>query len=194
MIKVGLTGGIASGKTTIAQFFEILSVPVYYSDQRAKALMLKEPIRNQLIEWLGKEVYNKEGELNKSFISSKIFKNQDLLNKMNKIVHPVVQDDFDSFCLINKEKEYIIKESAILIETGLIKDLDKLILVTANKEDRRSRVSIRDGLSRLEIDLKISKQFEDSKKIGFADFIIKNNNNSLIIPQLLKIHNTIIHL
>jgi len=194
MIKVGLTGGIASGKTTIAQFFEILLVPVYYSDQRAKALMLKEPIRNQLIEWLGKEVYNKEGELNKSFISSKIFKNQDLLNKMNKIVHPVVQDDFDSFCLINKEKEYIIKESAILIETGLIKDLDKLILVTANKEDRRSRVSIRDGLSRLEIDLKISKQFEDSKKIGFADFIIKNNNNSLIIPQLLKIHNTIIHL
>ena len=194
MIKVGLTGGIASGKTIVAQFFQSLGTPVYFSDDRAKVLMLKNPIKSQLIECLGKEVYNETGELNKVFISNKIFKNQDLLNKINNIVHPVVQEDFSSFCLINKDKKYIIKESAILIELGLIKDLDKIILVTANKEDRINRVSIRDGLNRQEIDLKISKQFEDSKKISFADFIIENNNNNFIIPQLLKIHNTITHL
>jgi len=193
MIKVGLTGGIGSGKTTIAQFFQILAVPVYFSDERAKILMLKDPIKSQLIEWLGLEVYNKNGELNKSFISEKIFNNQVLLNKMNRIVHPVVEADFNTFCLINRDKKYIVKESAILIETGLIKDLDKLILVTANKEDRRERVMLRDSLSNKVIDSKIAKQLEDSEKISFADFIIENNNNKFIIPDLLKIHKGLIH-
>ena len=193
MIKVGLTGGIASGKTIVASFFRNLGVPVYFSDNRAKALMLKAPIKDKLIDLLGNDVYLEDKVLNKPYISSMIFNNIALLQKVNSIVHPVVQKDFDLFCKENSKEKYIIKESAILIETGIIKHLDKAILVTANKDIRVRRVSLRDGLSDKDIYLKMSKQLEDSQKKIFADFIIENNNKSFIIPEILKIHNVLIN-
>ncbi len=195
MIKVGLTGGIGSGKTTIANFFELLNVPVYYSDIEAKRLMINNiSIKQNLINLLGAESYLESGDLNKVFISKMIFADKHLLNEMNKIVHPVVKKDFETFCEINSTKKYIIKESAILVETGLYKNLDKLILVTASEEERIKRVGLRDSIDTEDIKAKITKQMTDIDKMPFANYIIGNNNLSFTIPQILDIHNQLIHL
>jgi dephospho-CoA kinase len=189
MIRVGLTGGIGSGKTTIANFFSILGIPIYFSDERAKLLMVNNlGIKEGLIELLGANCYLLSGEINKEFISKRIFSDRQLLDGINKIVHPVVKSDFEEFCMQNSNKKYIIKESAILVETGLFKTLDKLILITANQELRISRLQERDKQKAEEISTKISKQLSDSEKKGFADYIIENNNQEFLIPQLIKIH------
>ena len=189
MIRVGLTGGIGSGKTTVAKFFELLEIPIYYSDIEAKKLMLtSEIIKKKLIHLLGDDTYSAEGELNKAYISKKIFSNSILLNKINKIVHPVVEDDFSQFCKQYSNKKYIIIESAILVEIGWFKTLDKLILVTANQQERVNRILKRDQSSEAEILAKISKQMSDSEKKVFADYRIENNNNIFLIPQVLNIH------
>lgn len=193
MIKVGLTGGIGSGKTTIARFFELLNIPVYYSDTAAKSLMINNlKIKQQLSDLLGSDVYLENGELNKTYISSKIFTNSAVLKQVNEIVHPFVEEDFHQFCETHRNQKYIIKESAILIETGLYKKLDKMILVTANIQDRIQRVALRDRLSQEQIQEKINKQLSDSDKILYSDFQIQNDNQQLLIPQVLKIHHQII--
>ena len=193
MIKVGLTGGIGSGKTTIARFFELLNIPVYYSDTAAKSLMINNlKIKQQLSDLLGSDVYLGNGELNKTYISSKIFTNSAVLKQVNEIVHPFVEEDFYQFCETHRNQKYIIKESAILIETGLYKKLDKMILITANIQDRIQRVALRDRLSQEQIQEKINKQLSDSDKILYSDFQIQNDNQQLLIPQVLKIHHQII--
>jgi len=195
MIKVGLTGGIGSGKTTIAQFFEIIGISVYYSDVEAKSLMTKNLLlKKKLINLLGKNVYQFSGELNKEYISKQIFANSQILKKINSIVHPFVEDDFNRFCINNINSSYIIKESAILIETGLYKNLDKIILITADTEKRIQRVVARDQLSEKNIQERMNKQYKDQEKIKYSDYIISNNNQEFIIPQILDIHHRLSHL
>ncbi len=189
MIKVGLTGGIGSGKTTIAHFFETLKIPIYYSDFEAKRLMVENrTIRKSLVDLLGSNVYLKNGELNKSYISNQIFNNNLILKQVNSIVHPIVKDHFDNFCKASQYSKYIIKESAILIESGLHKDLDKIILVIADEENKLKRVANRDNINLEDIKARISKQMTDQEKIPFSDFVITNNNNQLLIPELIRIH------
>lgn len=193
MIKVGLTGGIGSGKTTIAHFFEILGIPIYYSDSKAKALMMRNlSLKKQLIDVLGRTAYLETGELNRKYISDLIFNNQSLLEQINAIIHPFVEEDFEDFCSLHKDKSYVIKESAILIETELYKQLDKIILVISESTQRVQRVMDRDALSQESVLQKISKQFTDQEKRKFSDYIIENNNNKLLIPQLLSIHNQLL--
>jgi len=193
MIKVGLTGGIGSGKTTIAHFFEILGIPIYYSDSKAKALMMRNlSLKKQLIDVLGRTAYLETGELNRKYISDLIFNNQLLLEQINAIIHPFVEEDFEDFCSLHKDKSYVIKESAILIETELYKQLDKIILVISESTQRVQRVMDRDALSQESVLQKISKQFTDQEKRKFSDYIIENNNNKLLIPQLLSIHNQLL--
>ncbi len=194
MTKIGLTGGIGSGKTTIAKMFELLGVPIYYSDSKAKLLMTEHKrLRADLINLLGTEVYLKSGEINKDYLSKLIFKNQGLLSKVNSIVHPIVKNDFEDFCIIHRNAPYIIKESAILIETGLYKQLDKIILVIASETARVNRVKERDLMDRKSITDRISKQWKDFEKIKFSDFIIENNNQNFIIPKILDIHKQLLN-
>jgi len=188
MIKIGLTGGIGSGKSTIAFIFNKLGIPVYCADDRAKFLMLNNKLlRESIIDLFGKKVYS-YGSMNMAYIASKVFTNNNNLVKLNKLVHPFVKNDFDIW-VDSQISPYVIKEAAILIETGSNKLLDKIILIESPKEFKIRRVMMRDRLSKEEVLLRMSKQFSDKQKRKFADYIIINDEKSSLIKQVIKIHN-----
>jgi len=188
MIVVGLTGGIGSGKSIIAGIFKTLGVAVYNSDERAKELYFKPEIKKQVEALLGKEAYATPTELNKKLISEKIFSEAGLLEKLNAIIHPAVGKDFEDFRSAHKNEKYIIKESALLLEAGLLNKIDKLLVVTSNPSLRIERIKKRDNLDKDEIEKIIKKQLPEEEKIKQADWVIENNEEKLIIPQVLEIH------
>jgi len=188
MKVVGLTGGIGSGKSTVAQIFKTLGVAVYNSDQRAKELYFLPEVKKKVEDLLGKEVYKNPSSLDKKLIRSKIFSDKSLLHKLNGIIHPAVAKDFEDFKTLHKKDVYVIKESALLIEAGLHKKTDKLLVVTSLNELRTARIKKRDKLSTKEIEAVINEQIPDNEKIKSADWVIENNEEKLLIPQVLKIH------
>ena len=188
MLKVGLTGGIGSGKITVAEVFRQLGVSVYSSDDRAKALMSEDLIlRTSLISLFGEQAFL-NGVLNRSYIASKVFANSQLLDHLNALVHPVVERDFQAWCLSQKGC-YIIKEAAILFESGANNGLDKVVLVEAPKELRINRVVKRDGCERADVIARIDKQWPDEKKKALSDDVIINDEKSSLLEQVLKLHN-----
>jgi dephospho-CoA kinase len=193
MIKVGLTGGIGSGKSTVAHFFENIGIPVYFADPSAKRLMTENSdLKYNLIKTLGKEAYNTIGQLNTKYISSKIFNNPELLSQINTLVHPAVEKDFLDFAQQHANAPYIIKEAAILIESGSYKQVDKIILVSAPETLRIKRVCKRDGIDASLVKERINKQWSDEQKQPYIDFQIHNDDQQLLIPQILKIHQQLI--
>ena len=189
MIKVGLTGGIGSGKTTVAKIFKQLGVPTYLSDDRAKDLMLNNQfLRESLISLFGDNVIV-NGILNRSYISSKVFDNPNELIKLNALVHPFVQRDFDVWSA-SQSTNYIIKEAAIIFETGGDKLLDKILLVESPKYLKIPRIISRDTITETEIHKRMSKQWSDSQKRKSADYIIKNDEKCSLVCQVLKLHDT----
>ena len=193
MIKVGLTGGIGSGKTIVSRIFSLLEVPIFNADIEAKSLMLKQPLKAKIINLLGADAYTKEGQLNKKYIANIIFSQKEKLQQINAIVHPAVALAFDNFAKKNKQAPYIIKEAAILIENKMYQSLDKLILVTANEEKRIQRVVERDNLTKKEVKAKIQNQMTDEEKKQYVNFVVKNNETELLIPQIEKIHQELTH-
>lgn len=173
MKVVGLTGGIGSGKTTVALFFKELGVPVYIADEEAKKLTNKSKvIRKKIIALLGKEAYISSG-INKKFVANKIFNDKELLKKVNKIIHPKVAKHFKKW-VEKQEGTYCIKEAAILFENDSYKLCDHVILITSPVEDRIKRVKKRDQISRKEIENRIENQWSDQKKSLLADTVIEN--------------------
>ncbi|MBT8306244.1 MAG: dephospho-CoA kinase [Maribacter sp.] len=173
MIIVGLTGGIGSGKSTVAKMFKELGVPVYNSDKKARKLMKSsKKIRKSIKGLLGDEAYDGK-ELNKTYIASKIFKDKTLLDQMNAIVHPAVRRNFMAW--VNKQQApYVIQEAAIIFENDLQQFYDKVILVTAPEKLRIKRVMERDGIPKSEILARIANQWQDTRKIQLSDFVIHN--------------------
>jgi len=193
MYKIGITGGIGSGKSTVAELFKILGVSVYSSDQRAKFLMVSNPlVRTQIQNAFGEKAYMGK-ELNKVYIASKVFSNSKELKKLNAIVHPAVKIDFDLWCLSQKSA-YVLKEAAILFESKANIGLDKVILVTAPKALRISRVVDRDQSSEKEVLGRMDKQWSDLKKRTLSDFEIVNNEKKSVLAQVLVIHKAIVDL
>ena len=195
MIKVGITGGIGSGKTFACKLFELMGVPVYDADNRAKKLMTSnKSLKKSIINLLGKEAYFINGRLNRKFIAQNVFKNAVLLNELNALVHPAVARDGEEW--FKKAKQaghpYAIKEAALLIESQSYKLLDKLILVTAPLEIRVSRVIKRDKTTRENVLSRISKQMDDEEKRKYADYIIENDGEKSVIEQVIKIHEDLI--
>jgi dephospho-CoA kinase len=188
---VGLTGGIGSGKTTVANFFKELEIPVYISDIEAKALMIRSKvIKRKLIQLFGEEAYSSE-KLNKSFIANKIFNDKTLLEKMNSIVHPKVGSHFKRW-LKKQDAPYVIKEAAIFFENNTYKNLDYIITVIAPEATRIERVISRDNSSVKKIKAIINNQWSDDQKIKLSDFVIENIELLETKNQVKKIHQKIL--
>ena len=189
---IGLTGGIGSGKSTVAFMFEKLGVPIYISDIEAKVLMENsKEIQNSLIQLLGRKTYL-DGRLNRAFIASKVFNDSNLLSKLNAIVHPAVKSHFESW--FSKQKSlYVIKEIAILFEMNSQNNFDYIISVVAPIKDRVHRVVQRDGKSESDVYSIIHNQLPDADKIKLSDFIIHNNLIATTESEVLILHKTILN-
>ena len=188
MLKVGLTGGIGSGKTTVSEVFHSLGIPVYNSDKRAKYLMENDPsLRVAIIQYFGEESYRSEG-LNRLYLSEQVFSDKSKLQKLNSIVHPVVGNDFALWCK-NQSAPFVLKEAAILIESRAYKGLDKIIVVTASENVRMERVMERDGVKASEVRDRINNQMTDSERLQYADFIIDNDGIQMLIFQVKEVFN-----
>jgi len=186
MLVLGLTGGIGSGKTTVASIFETFGVPIYNSDQRAKWLMNNDDqLRSEVISLFGEEAYTSEG-LNRPFIASKAFADKSLLSKLNAIVHPIVARDFEEWKSA-QESKVIVKEAAILIESGAYKQVDKVVVVSAPIDIRISRVVKRDKASTQEVEQRINNQLSEEERLKYADFVIQNDGTKMLIPQVRDI-------
>ncbi len=188
---VGLTGGIGSGKTTVAGFFKKLGVPVYIADDEAKRLMMTSPeIRREITQLLGEEAYIEDG-LNRKYIADAVFKNKQLLAQLNAIVHPRVAVHFNHWYQ-QQDSPYVIKEAAILFENGGYKNCDFIITVTAPVKTRIERVKKRDHSSDQEIQNRINAQWHDAKKIALSDVAIKNTHLDKTEEKVVRIHNHLV--
>jgi len=191
MIKLGLTGGIGSGKTTVAKIFESLGVPVYYSDYWAKELTnSNNEIVSKLKKEFGNEIYSKDNTLNKPLLSEIIFNDKSKLEIVNNIIHPIVRNHFDEWVKTQEksDKKYIIKEAAILFESGAYKQVTKTIIVSTGLNLRIKRIQKRDNITESEILKKVASQMPEEEKIKLSDYIIYNNENDMLLPQVLKFH------
>jgi len=190
MKLIGLTGGIGSGKSTVAGLIRTLGIPVYESDPRAQFLMNNDPgLRQQIIALLGREAYTSPNEINRSWIASKVFNNPPLLSQLNGIVHPAVFQDLVDWVAMDTQQQapYLIQESALLFEEDLAKRFKAIILVVAPVAVRIDRIINRDGISREEVLHRIGNQWPDDRKIPLSDFIIYNDGERALIEQVMDI-------
>ncbi|RZJ44093.1 MAG: dephospho-CoA kinase, partial [Chryseobacterium sp.] len=171
---IGLTGGIGSGKTTVAKFIEDCGFPVYYSDNRAKTIVNdNEDVKQKIKNLLGNDSYDESGNYNRKFVGEKVFNNEELLNQLNEIIHPAVRLDFEEW-VAQQTKYLVFKETALLFELKLHLQCYKSLLVTAEDNIRIKRVMDRDGKTYREVESVMSNQLPEKDKIKMADFIIYN--------------------
>lgn len=186
---IGLTGGIGSGKSTVADIFRTLAIPVYESDARAKLLMnTDDNLKENIQQLLGPLSYS-NGEINRAWIAEKVFADKSLLNQLNAIVHPAVKQDAITWAIdpSNANAPYVIKESAILFEENLTEELEAIILVVAPVETRIQRVMERDDITRQQIEERMVHQWKDEQKIPMSDYIIFNDGERSLIDQVMDI-------
>lgn len=187
MITVGITGGIGSGKSTVASFFKELGMPVFVADDEAKKLMNTNPaLQEKIMALFGIEAY-KNDELNRPFLAKKVFENKSLLDRLNSIVHPAVAEAFQAWLAIQKSP-IVGYEAAIIFEKNKQDSFDYVVLVTASKETRIKRLQQRDNSSVEEIENRMNNQWSDEKKIKLADFVIKNENMTKTKKKVIEIY------
>jgi dephospho-CoA kinase len=189
MLKIGITGGIGSGKSIICKIFQSLGISVYNADEEAKKLTNSDPfIIQSLKELYGNEIYSPQGEIDKPKFSAFIFNNKKELERVNSIIHPSVRKHFLAWLDFHKQEKYVIKEAAILFESQSNTDLDSVITVYSPPEIRIKRVMMRDKISEEMVRKKIENQMSDEEKLKRSDFVIYNDDRQLVIPQVLTIH------
>jgi len=190
MLKIGITGGIGSGKTTVCRIFESLGIPVFYADIVAKQIMVTDPVLVAGVKAaFGNESYDVTGKLNNKYIAQIVFNDQQELDKLNALVHPATFRAFEGWMnTVPAGTPYILKEAALLFESGSYRMCDKSVLVTAPVDVRIARVMERDQVSREQVESRINKQLSDEIKKGMADYFIENNETDALIPQVLKLH------
>jgi dephospho-CoA kinase len=196
-LQIGITGGIGSGKSIVCKVFATLGIPIYDADSRAKWLMNHSfPLKTRLIEAFGEDCYTKTGELNRSFIASQVFNDSGKVTILNSLVHPAVGLDYlqwldnqvNNINNSNYHKNYVLREAALMIESGSHKNLDELITISCPLEIRIQRIKQRDPQrSEIEIRAIIDKQLPEAEKIRLSDHVIYNDDEQLVIPQILKI-------
>ena len=188
MLRIGLTGGIGSGKSTIAKVFEVLGIPVYYADDAAKNLMNKdEALRKKIIHHFGEDSYTADGKLNRSFIAKIVFNNNEKLALLNALTHPAVLHDSEEW-LLKQTAPYTLREAALIFESDIYKYLDYVIGVSAPEELRIARTMKRDKVSKEEVLKRMKNQMEEKIKMEKCDFLIFNDEVQMVIPQVLELH------
>ncbi len=191
MLKIGLTGGIGSGKSTVAQIFEVLGIPVYYADDAARRLMNEdENLKQQIIIHFGSGAYI-EGKLNRSYLAAMVFNNKKKLDLLNSLTHPAVMHDSDEW-VKSQTAPYSIREAALVFESGIDKYLDYVIGVSSPETLRIQRTMNRDGVTRDEVLARMKNQLDEDAKMKRCDFVIYNDDEQLVMPQVLELHNRLL--
>ncbi len=188
MIRVGVTGNIGSGKTTVCNIFSQLGVPVYYADERGKYFLETPAVKQEIIHTFGDDILEREGGIDRQKLAAHVFNNQDMLNRLNAIIHPRVRTDFLHWAAEQSQARYVIQEAAILIESGQHKNMDKIILVRAPEDIRIHRVCNRDHTDADHVRQRAKYQMPEEEKSKFADFAIYNDGKQALIPQVQRIH------
>jgi dephospho-CoA kinase len=190
-MKLGVTGGIGSGKTTVCKVFNVLGIPSFLTDVEARILLdTNTDLKKKLNSIIGTDMYQ-TGILDRKKLANIIFNSKGLLESVNQIVHPLVFDNFRNWVAL-QESEYVIMESAILFESGAHELVDKTVSVVTPVEERIKRISQRNNLTKEQIRERIKNQITDEIRISMSDFVIYNNDKDMIIPAIIKIHNEII--
>ena len=188
MLKVGLTGNIGSGKSIVAQVFSILKIPVYHADEESKRFLYEPSVIENILKTFGESVETQAGEVDKAALSALVFADSHRLSQLTHILHPLVIEDFRKWCRSKKEYKYIIHEAAIIFESGVEKQFDKIIHVSCPAEIAIQRVIDRDGTTREEILKRMQFQLADEEKANRSDWVINNDGTLLLIPQVLELH------
>ena len=195
MLKIGITGNIGSGKTTVSKMFGVLGIPVFYADIAAKDIMTADPVLvADIKKTFGSDAYFADGSLNRKHIANIVFNDDKELAKLNALTHPAVFRAFDKWVLHQKDAPYVLKEAAILFESGSYKKCDRAIMVTAPLNLRIKRVTTRDGITADEVKSRNDRQFTEEKKLAMADDVIINDDTQLVIPQVLDLHEQFLQL
>lgn len=196
MLRIGITGGLGSGKSTASAIFEMLDVPVYYADVEAKRLMSEDiGLRKAITEKFGEKSF-RDGQLDRSYLSGIVFNDPVKLAELNQLVHPVTIEDSEKW-MQQKQAEgfpYVIKEAALIFESGSVKQLDHVIGVESPLALRIQRVIERDGLSEKQVMERINRQMDEEEKMKKCDFILINDEKHLLVPQVVKLHQKILAL
>ena len=193
MLRIGLTGGIGSGKSTVAGIFEVLGIPVYYADEAARHLMNEDPtLRKNIVAHFGQEAY-RDGLLDRAYISRQVFNNPEQLRTLNALVHPVTMEDSRRW-MKQQNSPYAIKEAALIFESGGEQYLDHVIGVSAPEPLRIERTMKRDHVSREEVQKRMKQQLPEDEKMNRCDFVIYNDEVRPVLPQVLELHRQLLSL
>ncbi len=186
--RIGITGNIGAGKTTVCREFERLGVPVYYADDRAKRLMTMDAeLRAAVTSRFGAESYDSAGAVNRVYLSGKVFGDQGALHALNELVHPAVARDAEAWHQSQPHAAYTLHEAAILFEIGADRDYDRMVVVSCPLETRRQRVLLRDGISEAAFAARAARQCPDDRKEAAADHVVVNDGRTLLWPQVLAL-------
>ena len=188
MILAGLTGNIGSGKTTVSRLFSMLGVPVYCADEKGRQFLGLAEVKEKVVSLFGGRVLNEEGMIDRKKLASVVFADKGKLRQLNEVIHPMVRADFRKWADKHEGHPYVIEEVAILFESGLARDFDKIVLVAAPEDIRINRVCKRDGVEADSVRQRARHQWSEEKKIPLSDFIINNDGNSLVIDQVTEVH------
>lgn len=192
MLKVGITGGIGSGKSYVCDIFKRFGIPVFHADSVSQKIVEADSVvKKQIVDLFGPEIYL-EGKLNRKSVSETVFKEKYLLEKLNRIIHPAVFNQFEIWTKKYNNLPYIIKEAAIIFESGGEKFLDFVITISAPEELRIARVVMRDQAERKNVLARIKNQWNDEQRIKKSDFVIINDEKTLLLPQIINIHKDLI--
>lgn len=193
MLKIGITGGIGSGKSTVAKLFEVLGIPVYYADNAAKQLMNEnETLKQQVQKEFGSEAYT-NGKVNRKYIADIVFANPEKLELLNSLVHPATLQDAEEW-MNKQDAPYTIKEAALIFESGAQEQLDYVIGVYAPTPLRIQRTMQRDNISSEEVMARMNKQIDETIKMRLCDFVITNDEQQMVIPQVIELHQKLLTL
>jgi dephospho-CoA kinase len=192
-LKIGITGGIGSGKSIICAFLEILGYPVYYADKRAKWIAnYHAEAKKNIIAIFGNESYGADGSLNRAYLAREVFSNTENVAKINSIIHPLVAEDYQQWLIKNAHFPLVFKEAAILVETGKHTEMDKLVVVYAPKALRKARTLQRDShRNALQVEELMAKQLPQEELLKVAHYTINNDEKELVIPQVLTLLSTL---